>query len=285
MIFFLMTSNAFSQTLAMPATAVKSAIQTSKTQIKKPKSLLALSPWSLTTDYTASTNMADERFNKTSEHTLDAEIDYSFGRFLNGECGVSIATGLISYADGNNIRNDGNNPIWNDLSLGFSYGQRTWANSKIVFSINENLPTGYESQSEGYKSVVETNAALATPIFIKSLTLTNTMGMAYIVNSFSDSPNSLASNPNYVSSYKLGLSFRLPAGFSVGAVGILKSVHFMNDENQLRSSTSEYIQYKAKVWSISLAYLMGNYDENDTYRFLYLDENRRVFRLGVKLEI
>lgn len=241
--------------------------------------------WSVGIDYGVSTNFANENSNRTYENSLEAAFSYSLGQVGHGKAGLTIGSGFLAYADGNNIRKEETNPVWNDVSIALSYGQKLFGDSKFVVELTENLPTGYESQMEGYKSVVALATSLATPILNDKLTLINTVAFSAIMNSFAESEATLEANAENIALYSFGVSYAIGAGFSVGAKAVAKSVHFTNNENQLRTSTSEFVRYHGANWAASLSYLLGNYDENENYRFLYLDDTRRVFKLGVSFEI
>ncbi len=273
---FLLTTSAFGQMTP----------QKSVTKVKQVAPITTKARnWSIGLGYGVSTNLANENSNRVYENSLDAELSYSLGKIGNGEAGLSIGSGLLAYADGNNIRKQESNPIWNDIAIGFSYGQKVFGSSKLVLAFTENLPTGYESQMEGYKSVIDSAASLAVPFFNGSLSVVNTIAFSAIINSYAESTSTLETNTDNVTVYSLGINYVIGAGFSIGAKGVVKSVHFMNNENQLRTSTSEFIRYKGSNWAASLSYLLGNYDENENYRFLYLDDTRRVFKFGVNFEI
>ncbi|MBC7741758.1 MAG: hypothetical protein H7061_06160 [Bdellovibrionaceae bacterium] len=259
-------------------------VQKSKVQIIKLKPAVE-SNWSTSVDYTATTNMADERSNKLYEHKTDFELGYNLGKWAAGDTGVGLGSGLLVRADGNNLRKEESNLQWDDVSLKVNYVRKVFSDSKIYLEAAEDLPTGYESQTEGYKSTLELLGILTTPLFSDRLKLINVISGSAILNTYSESPNSLASNPDYAAIYKLKALLTVYGGLAVGTSASFKSVHFINGENKLRSSTSQFIQYSVGNWKLSLAYLMGNYDENDTYRFLYLDQDRRVFKLGVNFEI
>lgn len=237
--------------------------------------------WSLTLAAASRTDLNKPESKRPYTHTLDFNFDYE----LKKELSIGVGTGLEILADGNNVRNEQDNPSWNDLSLSIGWKLNPFSNSTLTLSASEDLPTGTESRAEEVKSVVGAGAQLASHFLNKRLFLTGETAVARIIQTFDISPTTLASNPDTVTKGGLSVSYVLGAGFAIGIAGDVRSIHFINGENALRNKASEFIAYRYRNWKFNLSYSFGNYDKNDSYKLLYLDETRRMVRLGVNVEI
>ena len=237
--------------------------------------------WNLTLAAASKTDLNKPESKRPYTHNLDISFGYDWLKDLS----ISMGTGLEMKADGNNVRNEEGNPAWNDLNVSLGWKTGLFSNSTLTLSASEDLPTGTESRAEEVKSVIGAEAALTSHFLNKRIFLASGASVSRIIQTFDYSPTTLESNPDTLTTAGLNLSYIVNGGWAVGVSGNAQSVHFINGENALRTSTSEFIAYRYRNWKFNLSYSFGNYDKNDSYKLLYLDETRRVIKLGVKVEI
>jgi len=237
--------------------------------------------WNLSAEFLSSTDLNKSETKRPYRHTFDT----SFGYELRKDLSASVGTGFEMMADGNNVRNEEGNPAWDDLNMGIGWKTPLFSNSTITVFVSEDLPTGSESRAEQVKSVLSGGLGLSSHFFNKRLVLGNSLGVARVFQTFDFSPNTLESNPDTVTTGSLKLAYLITSNITIGAAASAKSVHFINGENVLRTSMAEFINYRYRNWKFNLSYVLGNYDKNDSYKFLYLDDTHRLVKLGVQVEI
>lgn len=274
--------------LSMNAWAQVSSLNSGSSVAKKnnlSKKEEVKSDWSVNLMYFVSSNLAEESDKRPYKHFLYSEVEYNMGHLGSGDWGITASTALEGLSDGNNFNNKEANPKWHDLDLGLDYQQKIFSQSALILSMTVSLPTGYDSQIEEVKSTLNSEARLMTPFLNKKLSMMNRLAGSYIFNTYSESVTSKESNVNYLGEYGLGFSYSLVKGFTIGAGFNAKSFHAINGENELRTSTSQFIGFKQKSLSLKLSYLNGQYDQNDSVRIYYLDEVRRVIKFEVVYDI
>ncbi len=271
--FFILTNCCLAMAQGTSLRTVVAQSRTSRAETSK--------DWKLSAAFSSATDLNQSDNKRPYTNTLDLGFDYD----LRKDISASVGTGLVWLADGSNVRNEEGNPAWNDLSLSLGWKTNLFSNSMATLSVSEDLPTGSESRAEQVKSVIGTEAELDNPFFNKRLVLVNLLNISRLVQTFDSSPNTLESNPDTVTTGRFKLSYRIASHISIGASASAKSVHFINDENVLRTNTSEFISYAYRNWNFKLSYTLGQYDKNDSYKFLYMDETHRFIKLGVQVEI
>ncbi len=230
------------------------------------------------------TDLTNESSNRTTKNTLAFSYNKALGSRLNGDLSFNVETGLSSIAQGMNIERTKANPMWEDLSLNLSYDRKLFKRSHLSISVGEALPTGYVSQMEAYKSILDLNLSFATPIFINSLVLKNHIGGAWIVNTYESSPNSLQSNPLLTGDYSIALRYIFNRNWSFGVSENFKTVRFINGADEMVSASSESINYNFKSFSMALISWNGSYDYNDSPATLYFDAYREIVSLMVSYD-
>jgi hypothetical protein len=247
----------------------------------KPRTLEQIKAWSLDFQYGLKTDLATESDRRSYENAFGASYSYHFLKDWN----ASVGTGLVAEAEGNNIRREEDNPFWQDISIGVGWSHSVFSESRWLVNLTEALPTGYDSQMEGTRSIVTSETQLQSPFFKRRLTLINSLSASHLFQTYDTSSATGTSNPDWVTSYSLGLSYSLPAHFSLNFKGAAKTVHFLDGSNGLRTSLAESLGYKFRNYSFYLSYFIGNYDENESAHMFTYDEDRRVVSLGVSIEI
>ncbi len=274
----MLVSNPYSQ----PASSAEiSPAQKMSTTLKKEDSAKSDRAWSLGLAYMTSSDLNKPESQKTYRHNLAP----SFSMKLSDAFGLGVNTGVSWFSEGSNVRNQQDNPSWEDLTVAASWGAKVLPESRLNLSLAESLPTGNESRQEGTRSVVAASAALASSFFDKKVGWTNTVSYVRLFQTYDVSITSGESNPESVVTAGSSLSFRLVKGLAFGANASVSSVHFINGENAARSSTGAFIGYGYSNWRANLGYSIGNYDKNDGYKFLYFDDTKRIASLGVSVEI
>ena len=257
------------------------SLSSSKVNLLKPEK-----KWNLGLDYKVSSNLLNEDSKRPYNHILEAEYSVELGKIASGEWGASVGTGFEGISDGNNFKNEKDSKLHiNDTDLSLFYSQKTFLESTLKVGISESLPTGYESQLESYLSIVGMSAALSTPFLNNKLKISNVVSINGIINTYSESPITKESNPNVITSYNIKFGYQLYKNLVFGIGAGARNVRFLNGENSIRTSSSESISYNLSSMSISFSYLNGNYDDNDSLRFLFQDETRQVVKIGVSIEI
>jgi hypothetical protein len=237
--------------------------------------------WKLSAAFASATDINESDAKRPYTNSLDIGFDYDLRRDIS----ASVGTGLVWEADGNNIRHEEGNPASKDLTVALGWKTKLLSNSMATLAASEDLPTGSESRAEQVKSVLGAEAELDSLFFEKNLVWVNSLGVNRLIQTFDSSPNTLESNPDTVTSVGTRLVYKVTSHIAIGAAASAKSVHFINGENVLRTSTSEFISYGYRNWKFNLAYVLGQYDKNDSYKFLYLDDTHRFIKFGVQVEI
>ncbi|MGZ5278644.1 MAG: hypothetical protein ACXWC9_01800 [Pseudobdellovibrionaceae bacterium] len=271
--FLILTTGAWTMAQSASLRTVVASAKPARTEAKK--------DWNLSAAFSSGTDMNKPPEKRRVQHSFST----SFGYDLRKDLSTNIGTGFEMIAEGSNIRNEEGNPAWDDINVDLDWRTSIFSNSSFRASVSESLPTGSESRAEQVKSVLVGEVGLSTPFFRKRLNLTNSLNVARLFQTFDYSPNTLESNPDTVTSGALGLSYSITSYIMIGATASAKSVHYINGENVLRTSTSEFISYAYRNWKLKLSYTLGHYDKNDSYKFLYLDDARQLVKLGVQVEI
>lgn len=232
--------------------------------------------------YLGRTDLADQKEKKAYKH----ELDIGYSRKLNERYSLSFSTGLEASSIDNNVTKKEGNPAVKDLDTEISYSNKELIRQSIIgLAILHSLPTGYESRTEEYKSIIETKALIASKFFDHRMTVSNAVSFSYIFNTYKESPTTLSTNPDHMTKYGLEVAWALNKSWSIGLRGSAQSVHFIEADNELKTNTAQFITYSRDSFKVSLSNLIGTYDENDSPRLLYLDDTKQVIALGVSFEI
>jgi hypothetical protein len=245
----------------------------------KQKSLLASRPL-FEFFYTGKTDLAQEESRKDFSHQL-----YLNSKYSTQVADLSMGTGLIIEAVGNNITKENDNPSFDDLYLGISKGYQPHSRLNYIFEYEHALPTGKQSRIEEIKSISTGRVMILHQPARLKLSFLHLLEASYVYNTYEVSPLSFQFNSDYNSRYEFRVSYSVTNSWKLGAKASIANVHFINGDNEIKNSTSQFIKFQQKKWSTTLTHLMGTYDENDHVRFLYQDNTKQRISLGVEVEI
>jgi hypothetical protein len=262
---------------AQPAPA-KSSMATTVVSSKEKKES---KDWSLGFSYGASTNLMKEERNRDYKNVIGSELTIQNTKRLS----TSLETSFHWMAQGNNISREEDASGWDDLTLGLAYQYPLADNWSLSASLQNAFPTGNESRQEGIRSA--TGAGLSTNVsfFQKQLGLNLSTNLTKVSNSYDYSRTSGQSNTDLVSVTSIGAGYSVTSYLRLSLSHSICSIRNVHGELFGQSSSSVSMGTKYKNMSASLGYSVGTYEENDGYRFMYLDDTKQVVKLGVGFEI
>lgn len=229
--------------------------------------------------YLTKTDLMQQSDKKSSVHEVDLSAEFKLSKISM----LWMGTGLTAQAVGNNVAKKQDNPSWKDFSLGISQTVKLNSFHEFAIGVSNNFPTGNESRKEEYKSMLSGDLSLKTTLFEDKVFIRNRFRYSYIFNTYESSPTTLQSNPEQLMHYSLGSGVALTKNWSIGIAASVESVQFLNNENQNRNNSSQFIRYSQKNWNLSVSNLIGSYDENDTPLYLYRDDTKQIISMEVEI--
>ncbi len=235
------------------------------------KTLKATSPWSFDLGYSGSTNLLEDGA-KTFNHAIGLSSGYKINQAWSAGASIDFAYQSI---DREIIREETEDQSHlGDVSGGLSYSHG-WQGLKWNHNASVTLPTSQASQDEGYKGIFSLRTM--TPIYFpdQSLTMRNSLGFTYILNTFDTSPTTGTSSPEWTLSYALGLSVKINRQWSVGASLNMRSTKSLDGVNEFKATNSLSTAFNWGAWSSRLIYSNGPAPENTrdmtTFEIAHID--------------
>ncbi|GEM_PF-4544413 len=238
-------------------------------------------PWGLSLYASSGADMAQEPADRTYDQTLSMSVAYK----LNKTQSIGTQMGVSYYAIGNNIPKEEGNPRWDDISLGWSQDLGEINNLKLSHSVGAFAPTSYDSQFEGIKTGLSYSLGASHKFYF--INFSHGLSAAYTQHTYDYSPTTNRKNSAWSNSYtfSVGIPYKINKDFGVGISQNVANRSAFDNEYILVTSTLIYAGVKLGKANISLNYLMGSYDENQTMRFFYVNEWKQKVNLGVSYEI
>jgi hypothetical protein len=284
---FLFWTSSLLTTIGMSAAAYSASAQPSPakssltTTVVAPKGKKESKDWSLELSYGVSTNLMKEEKNRDYKNSLGSSFSLQNTKRLSSY----LETSFQWLAQGNNISREENASGWNDLTLGFAYKYSLDDNWSLTGHLQNDFPTGNESRQEGIRAATEGGLSTRLSVFQKKLSFKLSGTLTKISNSYDYSRTTGVSNADTVSIGTIGTSYSPFSYLTLALSHKLCNIQNVHGELYGQSSSSLAVSTSYKRASASLSYSVGTYEENDGYRFMYVDDTKQMVKLGVGFEI
>ena len=242
---------------------------------KEPKS-----DWAYAFLYKVSTNLASTGEKRRYTNGIGADVSYSITKKIS----ASMGTALNWKAEGQNVRNEQDNPAWDDLSAGIGYGDKLTETMTWSVGASNSFPTGNDSRAEEIKGVLGASAGLSMTFFEKSLSWANTVSASKYFHTYELSIVSGESNVDTNFSYSTKIRYSFAGGFSTGVGASIWTTTQINGEKKtgLSSAASWSGGYTYKLVNVNVGYSFGNYERADGgYQLMLFDDTKKIVNLGV----
>lgn len=254
-----------------------------KTTLKTaPKLMAPVKRLSFEVGYSGLTDMLETR-EKTISHTLSFSGTYiwsknlSLGGFAEFEY-ESIGRDIVNENQPSDQPGIGDVGMYanQNISLGSDLG----LNASYSFI----LPTSQISRDEGYKGIFSTKATIPYDWNNLRTTITNTVGLSYIANTFENSILAGTPSPDYTVNYSLGARYKISKAWAAGGSVDVRSTHFIDNFNRFRAGNSLFIAYNYSNWSSRLTYSNGVIPDRinssnpalDSFQIMQIDQYRQI---------
>lgn len=235
--------------------------------------------YSLRTDL----NEIKDKSSQYAQYTHNISAGYSY-ELIPKKLTGGIILGLSYYSVGNNIVKNEDNPQFDDITLAATYNFDLLHKADSILAITNSLPTSQSSQIEGYKSILGLSYNLSLPIFSLPLSFNQNLTVGGIFNTYSESPTTLSSNPLASEAYTASVRFKWKSFFA-GLGGKVKNTNYINGENKINVSSSEFMGLNIKSFSLLLSLVNGTTDEYVKPQFWYFNEYQRLIKFEVQYAI
>ncbi len=246
------------------------------TKIKKDEK-----PWGVSFDLSTGTDIAKSEGDRVYNQAFGINGAYK----LNDKFGIGLQTGLKYFAVDGNLPKEEGNPHWEDISISLSQELGIFKKIKLSHSVSTFAPTSYDSQYEGIKTGLSYDVSAMHEIYF--LHVRHMISANYTMYSFEYSPTTGRRNSVWSNNYeiKVGLPFKIDKFATIGISenGSVRSA--FDNEYFLTTSTLLYGEVKSGKLRMSLNYLIGSYDENQSIRYFYVNEWQQKISAGLSYEI
>lgn len=243
-------------------------------------------PWGVGFHMASGTNISTTEGDRIYDQTLSLSGAWK----LKEKLSLGLQSSLSYYSVGNNIPKEEGNPKWDDLSLSLSNEMPDvviprLAPIKLAHSVSGFAPTSYDSQYEGIKTGLSYGVNAAHPFFF--LDIGHNLALNYTAHSFGYSPTTGRQNSAWTNSYTftVGASHKFDKRVKIGISENISNRSSFDNDYFLTTSTLVYGSWIVNQVKLSLNYLVGNYDKNDTVRYFYVNDWEQKISLGLSYDL
>lgn len=238
-------------------------------------------PWGVGLHFSSGTNLSNSHNDRVYTQKLSMSGAYKFDdRFSLG-----LQSELSYYAQDNNIPKEEGNPKWDDVCLSGNHILGEYQNVKFDHGASIFAPTSYDTQYEGIKTGLGYGLSANHEFYI--IRLEHKLSVNYTVHSFEYSPTTRRRNSPWTNSYNfnIGIPYKINQQFLIGLSEKVESRSSFDNDYFLVSSTLVYGSMSWKKAKVSLNYIIGSYDQNDSIRYFYVNDWQQKISLGLSYEI
>jgi hypothetical protein len=227
-------------------------------------------------EYSVSTDLAESVSPRGYRHGINAEAGYSL--FKNWNFTLGLEMGFNSYSGQIDKRQEegvyetlGVNP-----SLGVQYGfpyESHWTFSSILI-----FPGDSVSRREGYQGIGILSAAYKHSLLSGRWTLTHSLTLMEILNSYSESTWGTA-NPGTSLSYKMSHSMQLYQRLNFIYIFGIKQTRYLDGFWDYSFTNIFGLAINTDSWNVMLSSNEGGFTDEGDIQFWFLDEYRRIVSL------
>lgn len=252
----------------------------SKAKVEKTKPSLGRA-WSGSASYIVSTDLAKSGERRAYRHIFNTSLSYEISKQLS----LSTGTALNWISEGQNVSNQQDNPSWDDLDLTLSYLDTY--NSMISYSaaVSNGFPTGNDSRNEGIRDTVSLTSGLSLSFLDKLITWSNSLQGTKFFQTYDYSVLEAESNVDTTTGFSTAIRIAAARGLTLSLTQTWGSVKLINNEMKAKSSARIGMTYGFGRFGFSFGHALGSYDRSDGYKFLFIDETKRSYNIGVSIEI
>ena len=234
-------------------------------------------PWAIATEYSTSTDFADELKPRIFSHTVSVDASYEIKDWF----GVSVGTGFFFKTIGGAISKFPEDSGINSVDVALSRvltkpvailgGKHTLA--AAVFS---SFPFSDDARLEGFYGSVGVGPMLTSKFFDGVLSVKNKANYSFIFNRYDYSPISQEANSTNSYGYSISGSVRVIGGLKVGAGFGMRRSRYTDGFHDFSYNNTQSISYLWKHWSAAISHSNGGYTEDGNVELWYIDKYRRV---------
>ena len=237
--------------------------------------------WGLLLTYRVRTDLQKSGERRDFTHMFASEFYYD----LNSQWTVSTNTAVRWIAEGQNIPKEQDNPSWDDLTTSIGYSMKLSPDLKWETSVSNDFPTGNDSRNESIKNTATVSTGLTAMYFDKALVLSSNLEASKIFQSYDISTVGGESNIDNETAIMATIAYAIFEQTKISFMHSFKSIRQINGELQSKNTSTVSVSYKYKQAKIKLDHILGNYEKSDGYQLLFVDDTKRVVRLGVSFDI
>lgn len=238
-------------------------------------------PWGFGLYASTGTDLA----KKAEERNYNQSLSFSGGYKISKTQSLGTQLGVSYYSVGNTIPKEEGNPAWDDLSLSWGQDLGEYNNGKFSHGVSTFAPTSYDSQFEGIKTGLSWGLTASHSFYV--VKFSHSLNVSYTQHTFDYSPTTNKKNTPWSNSYnfRVGVPYKVNKNISLGASQSFSNRSAFDNDYYMGTSTLIYGGFSINEVNVSLNYLIGNYDENKTLRYFYVNEWEQKISVGVSYDI